>query len=133
MQTNTEISAVGGSVRTVLRAEGLVVLAAATALYFISGGAWWLFAVLLFAPDLSFLGYAAGNRVGAAIYNAAHTYIVPLLLGLVGVILGSELVQHIALIHFAHIGLDRALGYGLKYETGFKHTHLGALSGGRNN
>lgn len=131
MQTHTEISAVGGRVRTVLRAEGLVVLATATALYFLTGGAWWLFAVLLFAPDLSFFGYAAGNRIGAAVYNMAHSYIVPLLLGLAGIVLGSALAQHIALIHFAHIGLDRALGYGLKYASGFKHTHLGMLSGGR--
>ncbi len=131
MQTPIEISAVGGHVRTMLRTEGLAVLVAATALYFLTGGAWWLFAVLLFVPDLSFLGYTAGNRIGAAVYNAAHTYIVPLLLGLAGVGLGNDLLQHIALIHFAHIGLDRALGYGLKYETGFKHTHLGLLPGGR--
>lgn len=131
MQTHTEISAVGGHVRTVLRAEGVAVLATATALYFLTGGTWWLFAVLLFVPDLSFFGYAAGNRVGAVIYNLAHSYIVPLLIGLAGVVLGNELAQQIALIHFAHIGLDRSLGYGLKYASGFKHTHLGLLGGGR--
>lgn len=131
MQTHTEISAVGGHVRTLLRAEGVAVLATATALYFLTGGAWWLFAVLLFAPDLSFFGYAAGNRVGAVIYNLAHSYIVPLLIGLAGVVLGNELAQQIALIQFAHIGLDRSLGYGLKYASGFKHTHLGLLTGGR--
>lgn len=131
MQTHSEIKAVGGHVRTVLRAEGMVVLAAATALYFLTGGAWWLFAVLLFVPDLSFFAYGAGNRVGAVVYNMAHTYIVPLLLGLASIVQESELAQHIALIHFAHIGLDRALGYGLKYASGFKHTHLGELGGRR--
>jgi hypothetical protein len=26
-----------------------------------------------------------------------------------------------------HIGMDRALGFGLKYETDFKDTHLGRV------
>ncbi|MDD9911252.1 MAG: DUF4260 family protein, partial [Ahrensia sp.] len=33
----------------------------------------------------------------------------------------------IALIWAAHISGDRALGYGLKYESNFKHTHLGKI------
>jgi hypothetical protein len=32
-----------------------------------------------------------------------------------------------ALIWLAHIGMDRMLGYGLKYSGGFKDTHLGRL------
>lgn len=128
MQTKSEISAVSGTVRRVLRMEGFAVLAVATTLYFLSGGVWWLFALLLFAPDLSFFGYIGGNKVGAVIYNIAHSYILPLLLALLGVAMKIDLMQHIALIYFAHIGLDRALGYGLKYATGFKHTHLGVLN-----
>lgn len=131
MNDKTQISAVAGPVRTLLRAEGLAVLAAATTLYFITGGVWWVYAILLFAPDLSFLGYAGGNKVGAVIYNLAHTYLVPILLGMAGILLQIDLLQHLALIYFAHIGLDRALGYGLKYASGFKHTHLGSLKGGK--
>jgi hypothetical protein len=130
MQTKSEISAVSGMVRGVLRMEGLAVLAVATVLYFLSGGVWWLFALLLFAPDLSFFGYLGGNKIGAVIYNIAHSYILPLLFGLVGIIMKVDLIQHIALIYFAHIGLDRSLGYGLKYAKGFKHTHLGVLNPG---
>jgi len=115
----------------VLRMEGGAVLVAAGILYFSTGGIWWLFALLLFAPDLSFLGYAMGQRVGAIVYNAAHTYIVPIGLGFAGVLMDMSLLQHIALIHLAHIGLDRSLGYGLKYATGFAHTHLGELAGRR--
>jgi hypothetical protein len=131
MQTKSEISAVSGMVRRVLRMEGLAVLAVATTLYFLSGGMWWLFALLLFAPDLSFFGYLGGNKVGAVIYNIAHSYILPLLLALAGIVMKIDLMQHIALIYFAHIGLDRALGYGLKYATGFRHTHLGVLNAPR--
>jgi len=120
-----------GMVRRVLRMEGLAVLAVATTLYFLSGGMWWLFALLLFAPDLSFFGYLGGNKVGAVIYNIAHSYILPLLLALAGIVMKIDLMQHIALIYFAHIGLDRALGYGLKYATGFRHTHLGVLNAPR--
>ncbi|KKB10172.1 DUF4260 domain-containing protein [Devosia chinhatensis] len=128
MQTKIEIKAATGSVRSLLRAEGLALFIAATLLYLMTGGVWWIFALLIFAPDLSFLGYAGGNRVGAAIYNAAHSYIVPVALGLAGVLLENQLLQHLALIHLAHIGLDRALGYGLKYASGFKDTHLGELA-----
>jgi hypothetical protein len=33
----------------------------------------------------------------------------------------------VALIWLAHIGFDRALGYGLKYKAGFGFTHLGRI------
>jgi hypothetical protein len=33
----------------------------------------------------------------------------------------------IAMIWLAHIGFDRALGYGLKYASGFGFTHLGRI------
>lgn len=129
MSTRTDTNAVTGSVRSLLRAEGLAVFAAATLLYFMSGGIWWVYALLLFAPDLSFLGYAGGNRTGAVIYNLAHTYVMPILLGMAGILLRIEFLTQLALIYFAHIGLDRSLGYGLKYASGFKHTHLGTLAG----
>lgn len=130
MHNTTETGAVGGHVRTILRLEGLAVLVTATTLYFLSGGIWWGFLLLLFVPDLSFIGYAAGNRTGAAIYNLCHSYIAPLLMALAGHVLENALLVQIALIYLAHIGLDRMVGYGLKYETGFKHTHLGTLRGG---
>jgi hypothetical protein len=33
----------------------------------------------------------------------------------------------IALIWANHIGIDRMLGYGLKYAEGFRFTHLGRI------
>ncbi len=110
--------------RVVLRLEGAAMLAGATALYGVHGGNWGLFALLLLAPDLSMLGYRGGATVGAACYNAAHTYLAPIALGGVGLAAGHAPVLLMALIWAAHIGLDRALGYGLKYPDGFTATHL---------
>jgi hypothetical protein len=86
-----------------------------------------MFALLLLAPDLSMLGYVAGPRVGAVVYNVFHAYPLPAVLGIFGLLGGSPLVLAVALIWLAHIGMDRLLGYGLKYPTEFKDTHLGRL------
>lgn len=110
-----------------LRLEGVAVLVATTAAYFSLGYPWWMYLLLLFAPDLSAIGYVAGKRVGSITYNLAHTIIGPLALGLAGWWLGAPVVVQVALIWLAHIGLDRAIGYGLKYPDAFKHTHLDEL------
>jgi hypothetical protein len=110
--------------RTLLHLEGAVVAVAAVTLYFHLGYPWWLLVVLALAPDLSMVGYAAGNRVGAVAYDVAHTYAIPVALAAVGVLADVELAVQIALVWAAHIGVDRAIGYGLKYPTGFQDTHL---------
>ena len=110
---------------TILRLEGFAVFAAALALYVHLGASWALFAALLLAPDLAMAGYLAGPRVGAAAYNLVHTTFAPLALGAAGLALAAPQVEALALIWLAHIGADRALGYGLKYATGFGDTHLG--------
>ena len=85
---------------------------------------WLLFAILFFAPDLSMLGFLANVRLGAAMYNLVHTITLPLLLLLASYIEHWHLSSAIALIWTAHIAFDRLLGYGLKYPTFFKDTHL---------
>jgi hypothetical protein len=110
--------------RLLLRLEGTVIFAAATALYFHQDHAWWLYVVLALAPDLSMVGYAAGTRVGALSYNTVHTYALPVTLAAAGVLAGANGLVAVSLIWIAHIGADRALGYGLKYPTDFKDTHL---------
>jgi hypothetical protein len=80
--------------------------------------------VLFLAPDVSFLGYTGGPRAGAAAYNAVHTYVWPILLASVGVLAEWDPGTTLGLVWLAHVGLDRALGYGLKYPTAFKDTHL---------
>lgn len=110
--------------RRLLHLEGLAVLVAAIALYFDAGYGWLLLVVLFLAPDLSMLGYLGGPRLGALAYDVVHTYALPLALGLAGVLAGTGLAVQLALIWAAHIGLDRLVGYGLKYPSGFKDTHL---------
>jgi hypothetical protein len=107
-----------------LRVEGVALLVLSVLLYRETGGGWLMFGVLLLAPDLSMLGYLARPRVGAAIYNTFHTYAVPALVGALGLIFASPLMVAVALIWFAHIGMDRTVGYGLKYPSSFKDTHL---------
>ena len=118
---------VSGGLRTLLRLEGLTLFAGMTLLYAVWGGSWWIYAVLFLAPDLSFLGYLAGPRAGAVVYNAAHSYMAPMALMTSGFALASPLTLSIAMIWLAHIGFDRALGYGLKYSAGFGFTHLGRI------
>ena len=110
-----------------LRIEGAVVVALSVLLYWLDGGSWVLFVLMFLVPDLSMLGYLAGRRVGAAVYNVFHTYALPSALAAYGLLGGSTVSVAVALIWFAHIGLDRMLGYGLKYSSGFKDTHLGRV------
>lgn len=116
-----------GGPRLLLRAEGAALLIVAGMLYGETGAAWWLFAVLFLAPDLSFLGYVAGPRAGAVVYNAAHSLVGPIALAIAGLLLPSLPALALALIWVAHIGFDRLLGYGLKYAAGFGFTHLGRI------
>lgn len=110
-----------------LRLESLALLAAAVALYAVSGAPWWAFAAFLLVPDVSMLGYTGGPRTGAIAYNVAHAQVLPLLLLVVAAVLMSEALAAAAAVWLAHIGLDRALGYGLKAPTGFHDTHLGRI------
>ena len=109
-----------------LRIEGFAIFTAAVTAFHLTGGNWWLFAVLILAPDLSFVGALAGQRAGAWSYNLAHTYAVPLTLGAVVWLAGGAWALPVSLIWLAHIGVDRALGYGLKYDR-FDVTHLGLI------
>ena len=120
---------VSGAVLLWLRVEGLALLAAAAVLYAAVDGGWLLFAVLFLLPDVAMLGYLAGPRIGAAAYNIAHATVLPWALAALGWFAAPALVP-IALIWLAHIGFDRAMGYGLKYPGAFGDTHLGRVGRG---
>lgn len=121
---------VAAPVRFFLRMEGLAVVALSAVLYARTGASWWLFAALWLAPDLSMLGYLAGSCWGARAYNAIHTYVTPATLAVLALLLHQRGLLPIALIWINHIGLDRTLGYGLKYPAGFGFTHLGRVGRG---
>lgn len=116
--------------RLLLRLEGLTAAGAALVAYAATGGSWQLFAALFLVPDLSMLAYLAGPRRGAIGYNAVHTYLGP---GLLAGAMGLGLIPvfwPVPLIWLSHIGVDRALGFGLKYPAGFRETHLSSTTGG---
>ncbi|MCJ2049626.1 DUF4260 domain-containing protein [Methylobacterium sp. J-070] len=119
--------AVIGGPRVLLRLEGVCLLLAAAWAYAWLGQSWWIFAALLLVPDLSMLAYAATPAIGAALYNLTHTLSPPLIGLCLTLAYGRTDLAGLALIWLSHIGLDRALGYGLKYRRGFGHTHLGAI------
>ncbi len=117
------------SVALILKAEWAAILVASIIAYWLIDGSWLLFAVLLLAPDLAMLGYLAGSRVGAFAYNVAHLLIWPAALFVVAMLVPDGVWMELAIIWLAHIAMDRALGYGLKYATAFRDTHLGRIGG----
>jgi hypothetical protein len=125
----SDAGAVTGAPLAWLRLEGLAVLILAALLYYRGGHSWLVFAVAFLAPDLSLVAYLGGARAGAIGYDIAHSYVAPALMAGLALVTGRPPVA--ALIWIAHIGLDRAFGYGLKYPTAFEATHLGRLRRGR--
>lgn len=110
-----------------LRAEGAAEAALGIVGFAMTGQSWWLFAALGLAPDLSFAAYLAGPRVGAIGYNLVHTTALPALLAAAALAMSSPVALAVAAVWLAHIGIDRALGYGLKTGEGFTYTHLGRI------
>ena len=118
---------ISGGPKLLLRLEGLVLFAAGLAAFFYLKQSVWIFAGLILVPDLSMAAYFAGPKPGAIAYDIFHTTIGPLLLAIYGVLFGELFAQVLASVWLAHIGLDRALGYGLKYANDFRDTHLGRI------
>jgi hypothetical protein len=123
--------AVIGAPRLILRIEGLAVFALATLAYFVLGFSTVGYFVYFLVPDISFLAYLAGPSIGALVYNAFHSTACAALVGACAWYTGMEPFIGLSLIWAAHIGMDRMLGYGLKYGSSFQATHLGALGPGK--
>ena len=94
---------------------------------------WWFYLLLLLAPDVSMLGYLAGNKIGAITYNLFHHKAVAIILFMIGFINQTWIIQVTGIILFGHSSMDRMLSYGLKHFTGFKHTHLGQIGSNKSN
>ena len=109
------------------RLEGLLLFVAAVWIFAETGETWWLFGLLLLAPDLSMLGYIRSPAMGAATYNLGHTLLGPAVLLAWGVVADLSLLVGLGAVWLAPIGLDRPAGYGMKYPDGFHHTHLGMI------
>ena len=117
---------VSGVPNLLLRGEGALVLAATTYAYSQQGFGWLMFALLFLVPDVFMVGFLRDNKLGAIIYNFGHTYIVPGIVLVAGWFVSMPLLVAIGTIWLGHIGFDRILGFGLKYQTGFTFSHLAA-------
>lgn len=111
------------------RAEGLIIFAAGLALFWHVNDTipWWGAILIFFVPDITFLGYLLGPRIGALCYNAVHIYAFGAALFAIGLILPIPLLAALGALWLAHSGFDRMLGYGLKSPEGFAITHLGRI------
>lgn len=110
-----------------LRSEALAALFAGVGIWLTSGGsALWLVPAILL-PDISMIGYLVNSRVGAVTYNAIHNWTLALIALALGWWLGINPLLLVGALLLAHVGMDRALGYGLKLPTDFRDTHLGRI------
>jgi hypothetical protein len=119
--------AVTGTPRIWLRVEGLAALVAGAGIYLAAGGPWLLLVPFLLAVDVSMVGYLAGPRAGAVVYNLAHNQATGLLVLGAGAALGVSPLVLAGAVLVGHTGMDRLAGYGLKYPTAFGDTHLGRI------
>ncbi|MFC6038942.1 DUF4260 domain-containing protein [Paenisporosarcina macmurdoensis] len=113
--------------KILLHLEGLAVLLFSLYFYSYFQFSWVLFFFLLLAPDVSMIGYLFNNRTGAILYNLVHTYSLAIFVIICGMLFSSQIVLAIGIILSSHIGMDRMIGYGLKYPTNFKDTHLNRI------
>ncbi len=127
MSAKPLVGTVVGTPKLVLRLEGATLFAASIALFASQSQAWWLYPALLLVPDIFMLGYLRNTKLGSIIYNLGHSYPLAAIVTVLGFALSSQVTIAIGAIWFGHIGWDRMFGYGLKYATSFKHTHLGDL------
>jgi hypothetical protein len=85
---------------------------------------WWAWTLIFLAPDISMVGYFVNNKAGAFLYNLFHHQLTALIVCAIGLLLQQPYLELAGLVLLGHSSLDRAMGFGLKTEQGFKHTHL---------
>ena len=115
------------NMKTLIRVEEAAQFAFSIFLFSKLPFAWWVYPALFLLPDLSMIGYAINARVGAFTYNLVHHKAVAIIVGLIGLFFANDYWLLAGIVLFGHSSLDRMFGYGLKYNEGFKFTHLGEI------
>jgi hypothetical protein len=113
--------------KTILQLENLAGFLFSIYVFSLLSYPWWVYLLLFLTPDLSILGYVVGPRVGAFTYNLIHHKAVSLALIVLGSVLSVPVISLAGAVLLGHSSLDRVMGYGLKYNDSFKHTHLGPI------
>lgn len=114
----------------IVRAEHLAIFAAGVVLWLANEGPPLLLIPAWILVDASMVGYLRGPLLGSITYNAAHNLVLPLVLIGIGWWTGIGWLVLAGAVFITHVGLDRALGYGLKLPTDFRDTHLGRIGKG---
>ena len=115
--------------KAILKLEELFMFLLGIYLFSLLDFQWWWFLILILLPDIGMVGYVLNNKAGALMYNIFHHKGLAIAIYLTGIYLSVPLFQLIGIIVFSHASMDRMIGYGLKYEKGFKYTHLGEIGG----
>lgn len=113
--------------KKIIKTEELAMLILGIWVFSLYNLSWWWFIGFFLVPDIGMLGYLINNRWGAFLYNIFHHKAIAIGIGLLGFYLKLQVLEIAGIILFAHSCFDRMLGYGLKYEKGFKFTHLGEI------
>jgi hypothetical protein len=113
--------------KNILKLEEFAMFAICTYALYLLKAEWWYYILMLIAPDISMIGYVAGNKTGAAAYNLFHHKGIAVAMFAIGLSINNELLQITGIILFGHSSMDRMFGYGLKLDQGFKYTHLGLI------
>ncbi len=113
--------------KVLLKLEELLMFTLGLFMFGLLGYQWWWFLILILAPDIGMLGYLFSNKIGAITYNLFHHKGLAILLYFSGMYFSSPIIELAGIMIFSHSSLDRVLGYGLKYDKGFKYTHLGEI------
>jgi hypothetical protein len=113
--------------KNIIKLEELAMLAICIAALYSWNADWWYYLLMALAPDISLLAYFAGNKAGAFCYNFFHHKGIAIILFATGFILDNDILVFSGIVLFGHSSMDRVFGYGLKYEEGFKFTHLGTI------
>ncbi len=113
--------------KTLVRLENIGLFLLSVYLFSLLDFSWWWFPACLLLPDLSMVGYVFGNKTGAVLYNFFHHQLLAVIVYIAGIYFGNEWIQFTGIILLAHSVMDRIFGYGFKYFSGFKDTHLGKI------
>ena len=115
--------------KNLLRAEEMAMFVVSVYALTLFHADWWWYLLLALGPDISMIGYAGGNKIGAVSYNLFHHKAIAIIIFIIGLSFKLDLLELSGIILFGHSAMDRMLGYGLKLEKGFKYTHLGVMQG----
>lgn len=113
--------------KTLLKLEELCFMVLGIWIFHETDYSWWWFLLLFLTPDLGMLGYLIDEKVGSWSYNLVHHKGIALLLYGFGLYSNMDTLIFAGILLFTHSSFDRVFGYGLKYERGFKFTHLGEI------